>query len=147
MGDYDNNNDSGGILGTIFGLILLAILWPYLLALLGLFIAYVVLVAIFNWVAENLTLSILILLGCLGIVCVLRYRLVPKIYRHLFKFFAPGSTAVSLAGHASIEGLPNLAECKFIPSTNLYCYWCTKKLGMKAWEKNGNYYCDGCSTQ
>ena len=33
---------------------------------------------------------------------------------------------------------------KFIPSTNLYCYWCTRKLGLKAWEKQGHYYCEEC---
>lgn len=33
---------------------------------------------------------------------------------------------------------------KFTPSTDLYCYWCTRKLGFKAWKKLGHYYCDEC---
>jgi hypothetical protein len=33
---------------------------------------------------------------------------------------------------------------KFVPSTNLYCYWCTTKLGIKAWERGGHYYCQKC---
>ena len=32
----------------------------------------------------------------------------------------------------------------FVPSSNLYCYWCAKKLGLKSWESNGRYYCEGC---
>jgi hypothetical protein len=32
----------------------------------------------------------------------------------------------------------------FVPSSNLYCYWCTKKLGLKSWELDGHYYCDSC---
>ena len=35
-------------------------------------------------------------------------------------------------------------EAKFVPSSNLYCYWCTKKLGLKSWELDGHYYCDYC---
>ena len=33
---------------------------------------------------------------------------------------------------------------KFVPTTNLYCYWCTAKLGIKAWERGGRYYCEKC---
>lgn len=32
----------------------------------------------------------------------------------------------------------------FVPSSNLYCYWCTKKLGLKLWELDGHYFCDSC---
>lgn len=33
---------------------------------------------------------------------------------------------------------------EFVPSSNLYCYWCTKKLGLKPWELGGHFYCDSC---
>ena len=36
------------------------------------------------------------------------------------------------------------SEDKFVPSSNLYCYWCSRKLGIKSWEKNGKFYCDNC---
>jgi hypothetical protein len=35
-------------------------------------------------------------------------------------------------------------NAEFVPSSNLYCYWCTKKLGLKSWELDGRYYCDSC---
>ncbi|MEA9599872.1 hypothetical protein VC178_08225 [Polynucleobacter sp. AP-Sanab-80-C2] len=35
-------------------------------------------------------------------------------------------------------------DAEFVPSSNLYCYWCTKKLGLKSWEFEGHYYCDSC---
>lgn len=35
-------------------------------------------------------------------------------------------------------------DAPFVPSSNLYCYWCTKKLGLKSWELDGHYYCDSC---
>lgn len=35
-------------------------------------------------------------------------------------------------------------DVPFLPSSNLYCYWCTKKLGLKSWELDGHYYCDSC---
>lgn len=36
------------------------------------------------------------------------------------------------------------ANTPFIPSSNLYCYWCTKKLGLKSWELGGHFYCEAC---
>lgn len=35
-------------------------------------------------------------------------------------------------------------DAPFVPSSNLYCYWCTKKLGLKSWELDGHYNCDSC---
>ena len=142
-----DDNDSGGIIGTIFGLILLAVLWPYLLALLGIWIAYMALVTIFNWIAQNLAVSLLILLGCLAVVCAIRYRWIPRAYRYLVNYFAPKPTAVSLSDDGSMEGMPNLDSRQFIPSTNLYCYWCTKKLGIQAFELGGKYYCAACNAK
>ena len=145
MADYDGDNYSGGILGTIFGLIILAIIWPYLLAIVGILIAYAALVAIFNWIIENLPLTVFILLGCLGVACIFRYHLIPKAYQYILHGFTPKSKVVSLAGNVYIEGLPDLKDRKFIPSSNLYCYWCTKKLGIQAFELKGKYYCVVCN--
>jgi hypothetical protein len=59
----------------------------------------------------------------------------------------PKAVEVHLSQYAVNSELPDLASRKFIPSTNLYCYWCTKKLGIQAWEKNGKYYCDECKAR
>jgi DNA-directed RNA polymerase subunit RPC12/RpoP len=29
----------------------------------------------------------------------------------------------------------------------LYCYRCTKKLGLNAWEMDGKYYCEECKVK
>ena len=48
MSDYDdyNSNNSGGIIGSIISALILIALWPYILALLGIYIAYLVAVAV-----------------------------------------------------------------------------------------------------
>jgi hypothetical protein len=35
----------------------------------------------------------------------------------------------------------------FVPTTNMYCYYCTRKLGLKAWESNGKYSCEQCHSK
>jgi hypothetical protein len=38
-------------------------------------------------------------------------------------------------------------ESEFVPDnqiSSLYCYQCTKKIGLKAWQKNGYFYCKTC---
>jgi uncharacterized membrane protein YjgN (DUF898 family) len=142
-----DDHESSGILSTVFGLIVLAIIWPYLLGLIGIVIAYFALLAIVEWISSHLILTILIVLALLGIVCVLRYRLIPKAYRSISYYFAPKGTPVLVGDDSSSTSLHNLRERKFIPSSNLYCYWCTKKLGIKAFELEGKYYCDHCNAK
>ena len=149
MSDYDdyNSNNSGGIIGSIISALILIALWPYILALLGVYIAYLVAVAVFGWIAEHWVLTGLYVAGALGVYAIFHYRLIPKAWKRALIYFRPKPISVELSGVSVEENIcepQNLAERKFIPSTNLYCYWCTKKLGIKAWEKNGKYYCDEC---
>ena len=130
-----DDNDSGGIIGTIISVLILAAIWPYLLALLGIYIAYIVALAILSWITENWLITLAIVVGVLSIYCIFRYKLIEKIWRYLFSKNQEKPTKVLLEG---------LLERKFIPSTNLYCYWCTKKLGIDAWEKDGKFYCSSC---
>jgi hypothetical protein len=142
-----DDNDSGGIFGTIISLLILVAIWPYLLAALALYVAYQAAIAILEWIAQNPGTVVSILLGVTAIYALFHYRLIPKAWRALKKKLQVKPIAVCLPQSEIEECMPNLAERKFIPSTNLYCYWCTKKLGIKAWEKNGKYYCDECSTK
>lgn len=142
-----DDNDSGGIIGTIISVLILAAIWPYLLALLGIYIAYIVVLAILVWIAKHWVLTGLYVGGALGIYAIFYYRLIPKAWKRALKYFQLKPVFISLLGASVQENVaepPNSAERKFIPSTNLYCYWCTKKLGIKAWEKNSKYYCDEC---
>lgn len=139
-----DDNNSGGIIGTIISFLILAAIWPYLLALLGIYIAYLAAVAMLEWMAQNPVIVASIVMGILALYAIYRYRLIPKAWKKLVNQLQPKAVAVELLKAQAISEMQNLAERKFIPSTNLYCYWCTKKLGIKAWEKNGKYYCDEC---
>ena len=131
-----DNNDSGGIIGAIISIVILVAIWPYLLALLGIYLAYLAVLAILAWIAENWLITAAFAMGVLSIYSIFRYQLIGKAWRHVL------STAQEKPTEVLLENLP---ERKFIPSTNLYCYWCTKKLGIQAWEKDGKYYCRTCS--
>ena len=144
MGDYDDGNQSSGIIGTIISILILAAIWPYLLAILGLYIAYVAAVAVLEWMSQNLWTVAFILLTALSIYVVIHYRLIPKAWKWLIMQLMPKASMVNLDQAQVNQELPDLTQRKFIPSTDLYCYWCTKKLGRNAWEKGGKYYCDEC---
>ncbi|MBT8633411.1 hypothetical protein AOC08_05995 [Polynucleobacter paneuropaeus] len=149
MLDYDDcgNNNSGGIIGSIISALILIALWPYILALLGIYIAYILAVAVLGWIAEHWVLTGLYVGGALGIYAIFYCRLIPKAWKRGLMYFQPKPVSISLSGASAEENVvepPNLADRKFIPSTNLYCYWCTKKLGINPWEKNSKYYCDEC---
>jgi hypothetical protein len=94
--------------------------------------------------AQNPVIVASILLGVISIYAVFRYRLIPKAWRWFIAQLKPKVVAVDLSQNEVAELAIDLAKRKFIPSTNLYCYWCTKKLGIKAWERSGKYYCDEC---
>ena len=134
-GDYGNNSNSGGIIGTIISILILAAIWPYLLALLGLWIAYMAVLAILEWISQNPWLTVVIVMGLVATWAIFYFGLMPKAWRWLVAPLGFRPTEVNLAQNFNR---------KFIPSTNLYCYWCTKKLGLDAWEKGGKYYCEQC---
>ena len=146
MSDYDDygSNNSGGIVGTLISLLILAVIWPYLLALLGLYIAYMAALAALEWMTQNPLIVVLLLLGVASIYAIFHYRLIPKAWRWLIAQLKPKAIETVLISNEVTEPLPDLAQRKFIPSSNLYCYWCTRKLGIKAWERNGKYSCDEC---
>ena len=133
-----DDNDSGGIIGTIISVLILAAIWPYLLALLGIYIAYMVVLAILAWIAENWILTTGSIAGILAIYCIFKYKLIGKAWKYVFAKAQPRPIEVTL------DDLLGITERKFIPSTNLYCYWCTKKLGIRAWEMDGKYFCHDC---
>jgi hypothetical protein len=143
-----DDSESGGIIGTIISLLILAVIWPYLLAILGLYIVYMAVIALLDWMAQNPFTIVLIILGMLSIYAVIHYRLIPKAWRWMVneikRELRPKAIQVDLEGESSAIDMPDLSKRRFIPSTNLYCYWCTKKLGRNAWEKGGKYYCDEC---
>ena len=140
-----DDNDSGGIIGAIISIFILIAIWPYLLAILGLYIAYIAFIAVLEWIAHNPQIVVLTLLGALLIYVVVRYRLMPKAWKSLIKQFQAKAIEVDLSQSVIAKGMPNLSQRPFIPTSNLYCYWCTRKLGLQAYEQNGKYYCSECA--
>ena len=146
MSDRDDcNGNSGGIIGAIISIFILAAIWPYLLAILGIYIAYLVVLAILEWIAHNPLLVVLILLGVFSIYAIFRYRLISKAWKWMVAQLKPRAVEVDLYQNEMASEALDLVRRKFAPSTNLYCYWCTKKLGIKAFELNGKYYCQSCN--
>ena len=140
-----DDNESGGIIGTIISIFILAAIWPYLLALLGLYIAYIAALTILEWIAQNPLLVVLFLFGLFSIYATFHHKLIPKVWKWVVKQRQPNAAEVDLCLGEIDSKVQDLAQRKFIPSTNLYCYWCTKKLGIKAFELNGKYYCQSCN--
>jgi hypothetical protein len=137
-----DDNDSGGIIGAIISIFILAALWPYILALLGIYIAYILAIAVLEWIASNWPIVVMIVSSILGVYALIRYKLVQRIWGKIIPSFKKEPVEITL--EQGSNKAPNLGSRSFNPTTNLYCYWCTKKLGVKAWEQDGRYYCDNC---
>ena len=130
-----DDNNSSGIFGAIISAVILVVIWPYLLALLGIYIAYMVVLAILAWIAENWILVAGLVCGALGIYYFFRYKLVSKACRYVFFKSQVKSIQVELSDTS--QGI-------WTPSSSLYCYWCTKKLGLQNLERADKYYCQLC---
>lgn len=128
MGDYDDQNSSGGIIDTIISILILAAIWPYLLALLGLYIAYMVAVALLEWMTQNPLTVVLMLLGVALVYAICHYQLLSKLWRWIIAQLRHKSVEAHLSHNEMTPRASDSAQRKFIPSTNLYCYWCTTKL-------------------
>jgi hypothetical protein len=139
-----DDNDSGGIIGTIISILILIAIWPYLLAILGLYIAYLAVMAALEWITQNPQIVVFTLLAVFLICAIYRYRLIPKVWQWMMLQLRPSSVKRDLSQKEYAESLPNLEQRNFIPSTNLYCYWCTKKLGLQTYEHQGRYCCKDC---
>ena len=140
-----DENGSNSVIGSLISILILIAIWPYLLALLGFYIAYLLAVAALEWAAAHLVLVIALVLGLLVIYLIYQSRLIPKGF-HRLKIACKAKSLTE-----SIEDPVWLALAKveqpsrtFIPSSNLYCYWCTCKLGKQSFESKGKYFCKAC---
>ena len=78
MSDYDDyvSNNSGGIIGYIVSALILIALWPYILALLGIYIAYILAVAVLGWIAEHWIITGLYAASAYGIYAIFHHSLI-----------------------------------------------------------------------
>jgi hypothetical protein len=139
MSDDDDNDDlgscNGGIIGAILSVLLLLTIWPLLLALLGILFALVMLA----WITEHWILALEFLAIVLAIYYIYRSRVIGNAWDYVF---GPVQT---ITNEKSSEHKSSILAREFIPSTNLYCYSCIKKLGIQSFEINHQFYCKDCS--
>jgi len=143
MSDYDQ---SFGCLGTIISAALLIFLWPYIVAAISIYFAYILFLELLAWVALNWVLVSVCLIAILTFYMVIRYKLARRIYaqiaaKRIRTSFE--STALPLVASSVISSALERSSI-FKPSTDLYCYWCTKKLGLQSWQRAGKFYCQSC---
>lgn len=140
-----DDDDSRGIIGSLFSIFILIAIWPYLLALLGIYIVYLMAIAILEWIAANWILVMACAIGFLVMYLTYRLKLIPKGFNRIKNSWNPRSMESLIEG----SELMTLAEegespRKFVPSSNLYCYCCTRKLGLQTFEGKGKYFCKDC---
>jgi len=139
MSDCDN---SSGCLGSIVSLLLLAFLWPYMIAALGAYLAYLLFLELIAWVALHWVL----VSGCLMAVLALHLAFRFKLVSYISSMFIPRKARASFESVKLpvISSVTSKDGHVFTPSSDLYCYWCTKKLGLQSWERAEKYYCQDC---
>ena len=140
-----SDRDSYGCLGSIISLLLLAFLWPYIIGAIGIFIGYLLLLEAISWVARNWLLVGSLITIILALFLAIYYKLLNPILARISGIRVKASfKAVDCSSDHQIAQKQLKGPSIFMPSTNLYCYWCTKKLGLQSWERAGKYYCQSC---
>jgi hypothetical protein len=137
--DDMEENSPDSLLGTIIKVLILKAIWPYLLALPAILIAFLIGSLALAWIEKNWLITLEFLVGVVLIYGVYRCRLIVKVWEFVF-----GKVQVTPTDN-KVEHISDLSERKFIPSTNLYCYSCIKKLGIQSFEINHHFYCKECS--
>lgn len=139
MSDEMDENGPDSLLGTIIKALILVAIWPCLLVVLGIFMAYLLGSVALSWIGAHWLLTLEVLFGIVVIYGVFRRSLIPKVWKLVF-----GKVHVTPADN-KVASILDFPERKFIPSTNLYCYQCIKKLSIQSFEIAGKYYCKDCS--
>ncbi len=139
MSDDMDENSPDSLLGAIIKALILVAIWPYLLVLLGIFIAYLLGLAALAWIEKNWLFTLEFSVGVAVIYGLYRCHLIVKVWEFVF-----GKVQVTPTGNI-VEKISDFPQRKFIPSSNLYCFLCIKKLGIQSFEINHQFYCKDCS--
>jgi len=138
MGYEDGAGSGGGCLSAMLTLILL----PYILVIYGYVLLAFLAIWIFEWIQANIFTILLYIAPISLLYFALRKGLVTKVIASIKDKKVKSQYQPC---EFKDEDLPHdVAPKSFIPSTNLYCYWCTRKLGLQSWERGGKYYCQEC---
>jgi hypothetical protein len=139
MSDEMEESSPDSLLGTIIKVLILKAIWPYLLALPAILIAFLIGSVVLAWIEKNWLFTLEFSVGVVVIYGLYRCHLIVKVWEFVF-----GKVQVTPTDN-KVENISNLSERKFIPSSNLYCFLCIKKLGIQSFEINHHFYCKDCS--
>ena len=142
---YEDGSSGGGCLSALLTLLLL----PYILVIYGYALLVIMVILIIEWLQENIQTIMLYGIPVLMMMVLIKTGLISELYQWIRAYRlntersdTKGSRDLPRTGlfNANTTGRPRA----FAPSTNLYCYWCTRKLGLQSWERQGKYYCKDC---
>ena len=139
MSDEMEESSPDSLLGTIIKVLILKAIWPYLLALPAILIAFLLGLVALTWIEKNWLFTLEFSVGVAVIYGLYRCHLIVKVWEFVF-----GTVQVTPTGNI-VEKISDFPQRKFIPSSNLYCFLCIKKLGIQSFEINHQFYCKDCS--
>lgn len=137
----DENSNSGGCLSSLFALLLL----PYIIIFYGYALLLLVALMILEWIKENILTILAYAAPVIALFIVIKLGIPQGIYRVIKDSILkqPKEDVLDVQNETTFS--PSVDTLRsFSPSSNLYCYWCTRKLGLQSYKFKGRYYCQSC---
>jgi len=137
----DDSSNSGGCLSSLITLLLL----PYIIIFYGYALLALVALMVLEWIKENI-LSILVYAAPVAaLIVIIKLGIPQAIYRSIRGWISRPLKEVVPDVQNEVAFTPSIDTLRsFSPSSNLYCYWCTRKLGLQSYQFKGHYYCQSC---
>jgi hypothetical protein len=138
---YDNGSSSGGCLSGLITLLLL----PYIIIFYGYALLALMALMILEWIRENILTILLYVAPVVVLIVIIKLGIPRAIYRAIKEVMNKAPQEVESDVQPNSAFTPSSDTLRsFTPSTNLYCYWCTRKLGLQSFKFKGRYYCQSC---
>lgn len=137
----DDGSNSGGCLSSLITLFLL----PYIIIFYGYALLALMALMILEWIKENILSILLYSAPFIALIVVMRLGIPQAIYRSIKGWITKPPKEVEPEIQNEAAFTPSIDTLRpFSPSSNLYCYWCTRKLGLQGYQFKGHYYCQSC---
>ena len=137
----DDGSNSGGCLSGLITLLLL----PYIIIFYGYALLALIALMILEWIKENLLTILAYTAPVIALYIVIKLGIPQRIYRTIKASMRKRPEEAVLDVQNEMTFTPSIDTLRsFSPSTNLYCYWCTRKLGLQSFKFKGRYYCQSC---
>ena len=138
----DDGSNSGGCLSGLITLLLL----PYIIIFYGYALLALIALMILEWIKENILTILAYTAPVITLYIVIKLGIPQGIYRAFRAWMRkqPREAIPDVLNETTFT--PSMDTLRsFTPSSNLYCYWCTRKLGLQSYQFKGHYYCQSCS--